>query len=208
MGPLILPGLLILAAAALAGVFTSLWWLFAAVPLLLLLVLGVRDYVQPRYFILRDFPVLGHVRFLLERIRPELQQYFSERNDDGRPYDRDTRSVVYQRAKGMHGEQAFGAERDVEQSGYELEVHSAAPREPEPARPRVRIGGPDCTQPYDMALLNVSAMSFGAHARWPFRPGQVPGQGRGLASKVRLAEAESGCEAGHRRRAAGSEGDP
>ena len=163
MGLLVLPGLLVLTAAAAAATAAySVWWLFAAVPLLLLLLVGVRDYLQREHSILRSFPVLGHLRFLLEAIRPELQQYFIERNYDGRPYDRDTRTVIYQRAKGTHGEQAFGTERDVEQSGYEFVVHSNAPREPEPTQPRVRIGGPDCTQPYDMALLNVSAMSFGA----------------------------------------------
>jgi glutamate synthase domain-containing protein 2 len=163
MGLMILPGLALLAAAAIgAAAAVSAWWLLAAVPLLLLLALGVHDVLQRRHSILRGFPVLGHVRYLLEYIRPELQQYFVERNYDGRPYDRDTRSVIYQRAKGTHGEQAFGTERDVEQSGYEFVLHSTAPREPEPEQPRVRVGGPDCTQPYDMALLNVSAMSFGA----------------------------------------------
>ena len=163
MGLMILPGLALFAAAALgATAAVSPWWLFAAVPLLLLLALGIRDAVQRQHSILRSFPVLGHARYLLERIRPELQQYFIERNYDGRPYDRDTRTVIYQRAKGTHGEQAFGTERDVEASGYEFVVHSTAPREPAPEQPRVRIGGPDCTQPYDMALLNVSAMSFGA----------------------------------------------
>ena len=163
MGLMILPGLLMLSAAAIAATATlSLWWLLAAVPLALLMLLGVRDYVQREHSILRSFPVLGHARFLLERIRPELQQYFIERNYDGRPFDRDTRTVIYQRAKGTHGEQAFGTERDVEQAGYEFVVHSNFPREPAHEQPRVRIGGPDCTQPYDMALLNVSAMSFGA----------------------------------------------
>jgi glutamate synthase domain-containing protein 2 len=102
------------------------------------------------------------MRFLLETIRPEIQQYFIERNYDGRPFDRDTRSIVYERAKGIHGEQAFGTERDVYETGYEFVEHSMAPRDPEDEQPRVRVGGPDCTKPYDMALLNVSAMSFGA----------------------------------------------
>ena len=97
------------------------------------------------------------------RCGPELQQYFIERNFDGRPYDRDTRSVIYQRAKGIAGEEAFGTERDVNAVGYEYVVHSTAPLRPAEGSAReVRIGGPDCTQPYDMALLNVSAMSFGA----------------------------------------------
>ena len=123
---------------------------------------AVHDLVQKKHAVLRNYPVLGHARFLLEDIRPELQQYFIERNWDGRPYDRDVRSIIYERAKGIHGEQAFGTERDVNEMGYEYLVHSVAPV-PEPKEPpRVRIGGPDCTQPYDMSLLNVSAMSFGA----------------------------------------------
>jgi glutamate synthase domain-containing protein 2 len=163
MGVLIIPVLLVLAIASVAASATvSAWWLFAAVPLVLLLAVGGYDYLQRRHSILRSFPVLGHARFMLEYIRPELQQYFIERNYDGRPYDRDTRSVIYQRAKGTHGEQAFGTERDVEQPGHEFVVHSTAPREPAAAQPRVLVGGPDCTQPYEMALLNVSAMSFGA----------------------------------------------
>ena len=111
---------------------------------------------------LRNYPVVGHLRYLLERVRPEMQQYFIERNFDGRPYDRDTRTIIYERAKGIHGEKAFGTERDVNEVGYEYLVHATAPRPAADDPPRVRIGGPDCTQPYDMALLNVSAMSFGA----------------------------------------------
>jgi len=106
--------------------------------------------------------VVGHLRYLLEDIRPELQQYFIERDWDGRPFDRDTRSVVYERAKGIHGEQAFGTERDVNQPGYEFLVHSTCPCPQPEQHHRVRVGGPHCTRPYDMALLNVSAMSFGA----------------------------------------------
>lgn len=163
MGLLIVPALLILFALATWAVTAlSSMWLIAAIPLGLLLLLGLYDLVQRRHSILRNFPVLGHARFLLEAIRPELQQYFIERNYDGRPFDRDTRSVIYERAKGLHGDQAFGTERDVNEVGYEYVVHSTAPLTPEETQPRVRIGGPDCTQPYEMALLNVSAMSFGA----------------------------------------------
>jgi len=163
MGLLFVPVLLLLAGVAIGlTAALSLWWLFAAIPLSLLFLVGLWDVTQRRHTILRSFPVLGHIRYLMEYIRPELQQYFIERNYDGRPYDRDTRTVIYQRAKGTHGEQAFGTERDVEQSGHEFVVHSTAPRQPEERQPRVRIGGPDCTQPYEMALLNVSAMSFGA----------------------------------------------
>lgn len=152
---------LTIGAVALAWFVGPGWWVAVAV-LLFLLVVAVYDVVQRRHSILRNYPVLGHMRFLLEYIRPEMQQYFIERNFDGRPYDRDTRSLIYERAKGTNQEQAFGTERDVNAVGYEYLVHSTAPLEPPEEQPRVRIGGPDCTQPYDMALLNVSAMSFGA----------------------------------------------
>jgi len=145
-----------------AALAWSPWWWVLAVILVILAALATYDVLQRRHAVLRNYPVVGHVRYLLERIRPELQQYFIERNYDGRPYDRDTRSVIYERAKGIHGEQAFGTEREVNTVGYEWVLHSSAPGEPDKQQPRVRVGGPDCTKPYDMALLNVSAMSFGA----------------------------------------------
>jgi glutamate synthase domain-containing protein 2 len=149
-------------AAAVAAVGLSPWWCLAAVPLILLGGLGAADLLQRRHSVLRNYPVLGHARFLLERIRPELQQYFIERNFDGRPFDRDVRTIVYERAKGTDAEQPYGTERDVYQPGYEFLVPSMAPCPVPKTPPRVRIGGPDCNRPYDMALLNVSAMSFGS----------------------------------------------
>ncbi|MFI5981882.1 FMN-binding glutamate synthase family protein [Streptomyces sp. NPDC051555] len=137
------------------------WWALAA-PTLGLTALGAYDVLQHRHAILRNYPLLGHARYLLERVRPEVQQYFVERNFDGRPYDRVVRSAVYQRAKGGGAKLAFGTERDVYAEGHEFLVPSLAPR-PVPDRPPVvRVGGPDCTRPYDMSLLNVSAMSFGS----------------------------------------------
>ncbi|MFJ8595013.1 FMN-binding glutamate synthase family protein [Streptomyces sp. NPDC093598] len=147
---------------AVAAVGLSPWWCAAAVPLVLLGLVGAADLLQRRHAVLRNYPVLGHARYLLERIRPELQQYFIERNFDGRPFDRDVRAIVYERAKGTDAEQPYGTERDVYQPGYEFLVPSMAPCPVPQAPPRVRIGGPDCSRPYDMALLNVSAMSFGS----------------------------------------------
>src|SRR6195952_2210612 len=113
------------------------WWVLAGIGVLLLLV-AVHDLVQKKHSILRNFPVLGHLRFLLEAIRPELQQYFIERNWDGRPFDRDTRTTIYQRAKDLKTEQPFGTERDVDAPGYEYLVHSTRPVDPAPEPPRVR----------------------------------------------------------------------
>ncbi|QEC46430.1 FMN-binding glutamate synthase family protein [Baekduia soli] len=159
--------LVVVASAAAALVLLSaltggVAWIVLAAVAVLLLAVGVADLVQRRHSILRNYPILGHGRFLLERVRPELQQYFIERNYDGRPYDRDTRTSIYERAKGIKDEQAFGTERDVAEPGYEWLLHSTAPIDPPAEPPRVTVGGPHCTKPYDMALLNVSAMSFGA----------------------------------------------
>ena len=158
IGFLLIVGAITTLAAAIGG---PGWWVLLALVVVLLCV-GIYDLVQKKHSILRNYPVLGHLRFLMEDIRPELQQYFIERNYDGRPYDRNTRTSIYQRAKGEKEEQPFGTERDLYAVGYEYLVHSTAPVDPMKEPPRVRIGGPDCTQPYDMALLNVSAMSFGA----------------------------------------------
>ena len=159
--------LLTLGSLWLAATEGALWWI-AAVPLLALTALGCYDLAQRRHAILRNYPIAGHMRFLLESIRPEIQQYFIERDTDGTPYDREARTLVYQRAKGpdTDGEdpavEPFGTERNVYAEGYEHFSHAmcALPVPDQP--PRVRIGGPDCRQPYDMSLLNVSAMSFGS----------------------------------------------
>ena len=149
------------ALLALAVVGAWGWWIPAAVVGVVAAV-GIYDLVQRKHSVLRNYPILGHMRFLLEALRPEIQQYFIERNFDGRPFDRDVRSLIYERAKGTAAELAFGTERDIDEVGYEYLVHSARPVEPPDEPFRVRVGGPDCTRPYDMALMNVSAMSFGA----------------------------------------------
>ncbi|MFD5145211.1 FMN-binding glutamate synthase family protein [Streptomyces sp. NPDC058401] len=152
-----------MATGALVATFlVSPWWSAVAVPLLLLALLAVHDLVQRRHAVLRNYPLLGHLRFALEAVRPEIQQYFIERDFDGRPFDRATRSIVYERAKGTDAEEPFGTELDLYRAGSEYLVPSMAPRPVREDPPRVRIGGPDCTRPYDMALLNVSAMSFGS----------------------------------------------
>jgi len=151
-------GLLVLGVVV--GAVLGWWWLVGIAAVLL--AVALYDVLQRTHAVLRNYPVVGHLRYLLELVRPELQQYFINRNFDGRPYDRDTRSIIYQRAKGIEGVKAFGTERNVNEVGYEYLVHATAPVPLPPEPPRVRIGGPHCTQPYDMALLNVSAMSFGA----------------------------------------------
>src|SRR6478735_4558435 len=135
-------------------------------PLLLLWVgLGTHDLLQTRHTIRRNFPVLGRLRYAFEAIRPEMQQYFVESNTSGRPFSREQRSLVYQRAKNVTDTLPFGTEQDVYSVGYQWMNHSLCAIHPSEVAPRLRIGGPACSQPYDAAVLNVSAMSYGALSR-------------------------------------------
>jgi glutamate synthase domain-containing protein 2 len=124
--------------------------------------LGLRDLFQPRHAILRNYPITAHLRFLFEKIRPEMRQYFFEDDKDGLPFPRDKRAIVYQRAKGALDKRPFGTQYDVYQSHYEWLHHSMAPKAP-PSEPfRITIGGPDCSQPYSASVFNISAMSYGS----------------------------------------------
>ena len=142
----------------------SPWWVAAAVPLLLVAAVGTHDLIQRRHAILRAYPILGHARFLMEELRPEIRQYFIESDTEDTPFPREVRDIVYERAKGTKGkgEEPFGTQRDVYAPCHEFLAHSLQAKFATDLAPRVRLGGPDCTQPYDIALLNVSAMSFGA----------------------------------------------
>lgn len=124
--------------------------------------LGAYDMLQSKHAIRRNFPVAGRLRYLFEAIRPEIHQYFVESNNSGRPFSRQERSLVYQRAKNVTDTLPFGTEEDVYAVGYEWMNHSLCAIHPPEVAPRVRIGGPACSAPYDAAVLNVSAMSYGA----------------------------------------------
>ncbi|MGY4628037.1 glutamate synthase domain-containing protein 2 [Bradyrhizobium sp. USDA 4486] len=127
-----------------------------------LTLLGVRDLMQKSHAVLRNYPISAHIRFLLEEIRPEMRQYFFESEKDGMPFSRDTRAVVYQRAKMQLDKRPFGTQEDVYREGYEWMHHSVAPKTHAEEKFRVTIGGPDCTKPYSASVFNISAMSFGA----------------------------------------------
>jgi glutamate synthase domain-containing protein 2 len=129
---------------------------------LFLVGLGWRDSRQRRHSVLRNYPVIGHLRFLFEKIRPEMRQYFFEDDKDGLPFPRDKRAIVYQRAKGALDKRPFGTQYDVYQTNYEWLHHSVAPKEPSHEHFRVTIGGPGCTRPYAASVFNISAMSYGS----------------------------------------------
>lgn len=153
-------------------VLLSLRWPAALLLFLIVgpyIAIGLWDITQKKHTLLRLYPVIGHGRYMMEFVRPEIQQYFVESNINGMPFSREFRSVVYQRAKGELDTRPFGTEREVDRIGYEWMNHSLAPRPALEAEPRIEIGGPECSKPYASSHLNISAMSFGALSKTAIR---------------------------------------
>lgn len=146
----------------LAIVWPGILWSFILITPLI--IVGYSDLLQKKQTIKRNFPVIGHLRYLLEKVRPEIMQYFVETDTEGRPVNRIFRNIVYQRAKKVNDTAPFGTQMDVYEAGYEWMNHSIYAHETINIgkEPRVIIGGPDCLQPYSASLLNISAMSYGA----------------------------------------------
>ena len=140
---------------------TAVWGFGLIIPFILL---GIYDVFQTRHTLWRNFPVIGHTRWLMEDIRPMVQQYFVESELDGSPINRVFRSVVYQRSKKQMDTVPYGTKFDVYRVGYEWIGHSMAAKNLDDINMdlRVWVGGPDCKQPYHASLFNISAMSFGA----------------------------------------------
>ena len=151
---------LLLAAVCIAA-YGAAWAWAAFITFGLLTWLGMYDLRQVRHSVLRNYPVIGHLRFLLEYIRPELRQYFIEGDTEAAPFSRAQRSLVYQRAKGEPDNRPFGTQLDVSADGYEWINHSMQPTHLASHDFRIVIGA-DRAQPYEASVFNISAMSFGA----------------------------------------------
>ncbi len=123
--------------------------------------LGVYDLRQTRRSILRNYPIIGHLRFMMEYVRPEIRQYFIESDSEAMPFSRAQRSLVYQRAKGEPDNRPFGTQLAVYEEGYEWMNHSVAPTQLASHDFRITIGE-GTAQPYSASVFNISAMSFGA----------------------------------------------
>jgi glutamate synthase domain-containing protein 2 len=156
----------LVAAATLLFLILSLtvsaWWLIPTVMFGALTALGIVDLTQTRHAIRRNYPVIGNLRFALEFVRPEIRQYFFEDDTQQLPFSRVDRSLVYQRAKQQIDKRPFGTQGDVYHTDYEWINHSMTPAHPADSDFRITVGGPDCTQPVSLSVLNISAMSFGA----------------------------------------------
>ncbi|MDQ0105839.1 glutamate synthase domain-containing protein 2 [Chitinophaga terrae (ex Kim and Jung 2007)] len=137
------------------------WLLILVVPIV---VMGLLDMFQKKHAIMRNYPIVGRMRFWMEALRPKIYQYFVESDIDGSPINRVDRSTIYQRAKRELNSQPFGTQFNVYAEGYEWMAHSIQPRNFDKMEkdPRVLFGGRDCKQPYSASILNVSAMSYGS----------------------------------------------
>ena len=134
------------------------------IPILItcLFLLGIYNMTQTKHAILRNFPVLGYFRYFFESISPEMQQYFIERETDGKPFPRHQRSAAYRRAKNLGDTVPFGTQLELNHRKYEGIKHSIYAKSPKEELPRVLIGNEQCTKPYSASLFNISAMSFGS----------------------------------------------
>ncbi|MBB5685485.1 FMN-binding glutamate synthase family protein [Sphingobium boeckii] len=139
------------------------WLIVPAIVFGLLTLLGLRDLLQKQHAIQRNYPVIGHIRWLAEMVRPEIRQYLFEADEEAAPFSRSQRSLVYRRAKDEAGDHPFGTLLDVYRDGYEFIGHSARPvPAADPAGFRITIGGDQCAKPYSASVFNISAMSFGS----------------------------------------------
>lgn len=142
----------------------------------ILLLVSVYDVVQRKHAILRNFPILGHFRYLLETIGPELRQYIVTSNNEERPFSRDERTWVYASSKKQNNYFGFGTDNDLEQAPNHLVIkHSAFPL------PEIHPGDPGYDPKFGIpcpkilgefrkrkhafrpaSVVNVSGMSYGS----------------------------------------------
>lgn len=137
-------------------------WLWGLALCLVVLAISIHDLFQKAYAILRNYPGAGWARYFFQMLRPYLRSYIVEGDLEGRPYNQDQRNLIYERARGEEDNHPFGTELDVYASEYRWFTHSIVPVEPAREDPRVTIGGPECKNPYNSSILNISAMSFGS----------------------------------------------
>lgn len=152
-----------------AALFISPTWFWTFAALLPLTMLAFYHSRQQKHTLLRNYPLLGYLRYFFESIRPEMRQYFGESDLDGKPFNRRQRSIVYQRAKNEPQTVAFGMQEDANKPGHEWVAHSVFPVTVHEAALRVMIGNHQCAHPYNASILNIGAMSYGALSKTAIR---------------------------------------
>lgn len=145
----------------LGGSYFNNWPLICSLIPAIFVGLGLYDITQKTHAILRNYPIIGHMRYLIESIGPELRQYLIESDHQEVPFSRNQRSLVYQRSKNVSDTRSFGANLNMRQDNYEWATHSMNTTEIPSKNIRVVVGS-ERKKPYSMSVLNISAMSFGA----------------------------------------------
>ncbi len=146
------------------------WWAWV---LLILALIAIWDvFINKKHTILHNFPVVGHFRYILESIGPELRQYIVANNREELPFNRIERSWIYASAKNENNYEGFGTDRDIYKANYIFINNAMLPFKIEKGHPNhkdpyflacAKVMGPHRNRPYRPAsVINVSAMSFGS----------------------------------------------
>lgn len=142
--------------------------LLAASPLIVaaIAVIALYDaFFNKKHTITKNFPILGRVRYLMERFRPEIRQYFIEDDRNGLPFNRVERSYIYRKSKGDNSMSGFGSDADFNAAGHFVILQSQFPKSGSESDvvPCKKTIGPHRKKPYrPSSIINVSAMSYGA----------------------------------------------
>ena len=148
-----------------AGIYLSFWFHFLSVTFLLLTVMNFfYRHVQTRHAVLRNFGVLGQMRYALESLGPELRQYLFASDTEERPFNRDERSEVYRKAKGIDAAVSFGSQLDFDAAEIKLR-HSLYPTPDDELQPFRLTFGEERGLGSTFTLTKppiISAMSYGA----------------------------------------------
>ncbi len=125
--------------------------------------------LQKKHTILHNYPVIGHLRFLFEKLGPELRQYFIENNREGLPFNRSQRTYVYASAKKENNNEGFGSDKDFGDPKHFFIENALFPAKIKPSKipnpiPSLKIiGEARRLKPYQpKSVINISGMSFGA----------------------------------------------
>ncbi len=154
-------GAIFLTIASAIGLYWSNAWLWPLALFGFLTLVGLNDLRQEKHTLRRNYPLLAWWRYFLESIGPEIRQYFIESDNDERPFSRQQRSIVYQRAKNVLDKRPFGSQLDLYADKYEWINHSLVPTDIPSHDFRITIGA-NRPQPYSASVFNISAMSFGS----------------------------------------------
>lgn len=157
-----LTSFILLGTVSILGYFDHYRWFYLFAILIPIIAIGVYDLLQKKHTILKNYPVVGHIRYFFESFAPEIQQYFIERRTDGTPIDKNRRALIYKRSKNIKATHPFGTELNIYAEGHEFLSQSLYPKKVSHEESRILIGGDKCTKPYSSSIYNISAMSYGS----------------------------------------------